>query len=104
MRKNQHVHKHQIVSEYLTGNESYKSLGDKYGVQARTIQSWVRAFRKQSRSSSEPMIIEQDKHAKELQKQLEQVQLKNDLLEEMLRLSEEQTGIDFRKKFGTKQS
>ncbi|MEO6849130.1 MAG: hypothetical protein ABI203_11015, partial [Mucilaginibacter sp.] len=39
---------------------------------------------------------------KALRKQLEEEKLKNELLEEILRLSEEQAGIDFRKKFGSR--
>ena len=91
--------KQQIVSEYLTGNETLTALSARYGVNARTIQSWVRAFRKQH--PAEDVEIPSD--VKALKKQLAEAQLKNELLEEMLRLSEEQTGIDFRKKFGSKQ-
>jgi len=36
------------------------------------------------------------------EKQLKQAELKNELLSEMLQLSEEHTGIDLRKKFGFK--
>jgi hypothetical protein len=39
-----------------------------------------------------------------LKKQLKEAELKNELLEEMLRLSSQQAGVDFRKKFGSKQS
>jgi transposase-like protein len=92
--------KNQIISEYLTGTDSFTSLEEKYGVKARTIQTWVRAYRKK-----EGMLGESAKEdVKALKKQLLQMQLKNELLEEMLRLSTEQTGIDVRKKYGTKQS
>jgi transposase-like protein len=85
----------------LTGNETLKQLGAKYGVPARTIQSWVRSFRKRTTFLlPEPGRQE----VKQLEKQLEQAELKNKLLEEMLRLSEEHTGLELRKKFGTKQS
>jgi len=40
---------------------------------------------------------------KVLQKALRKSRLKNELLEEMLKLSEEHTGIELRKKFGAKQ-
>lgn len=74
-------------------------LSEKYVVNARTIQSWVRAFRKQESvlPSAEPEDV------KALKKELAQAKLKNELLEEMLRLSEEHAGIDFRKKFGSGQ-
>jgi transposase-like protein len=91
----------QIISEYLTGEQSFKSLSEKYGIPDRTIQSWVRAYRKQH---PEHQKGEQQTDIKALKRQLAQAELKNALLEEMLRLSEEHTGIDFRKKIGTKQS
>lgn len=91
--------KQQIISEYLTGESTFVSLSEKYGVKARTIQTWVRAFRKHQPilSSEEPEDV------KALKRQLAQANLKNELLEEMLRLSEEHSGIDFRKKFGSGQ-
>ena len=101
-RKNKEFNKHQIISEYLTGNATYRQLGTKYKVPARTIQSWVRNFRKRTESSLPPQ--DDNAQVKQLQKQLEQSQLKNELLEEMLRQSETYTGLELRKKFGTKQS
>jgi transposase-like protein len=91
--------KQQIISEYLTGSATLVALSEKYGVNARTIQSWVRSFRKQESvlPSAEPEDV------KALKKELAQAKLKNELLEEMLRLSEEHAGIDFRKKFGSGQ-
>ena len=90
----------QVISEYISGEGSYKSLGEKYKINPRTIQSWVRAFRKDhpSGKKGKPVDIES------LKKQLADARLKNELLEEMLRLSEEHTGIDLRKKYGTRQS
>jgi len=89
-----------IISEYLTGTDSFNALERKYGVKARTIQTWVRAYRR--RHDMVPEVPPEE--VKLLKKQLQQMQLKNELLEEMLRLSVEQTGIDMRKKYGTKQS
>ena len=97
------VNKQQIVSEYLTGNESFAELSKKYGVNARTIQTWVRAFRKQVEASPLAAEEEQTSANKSLEKRLKQAELKNELLEEMLRLSEEHTGINLRKKFGSRQ-
>jgi transposase-like protein len=94
--------KQQIISEYLNGTDTFKVLSLKYGVNKHTIQTWVRAFRisnpTQVVAPAEPGDI------KKLKKQLEDAKLKNELLEEMLRLSEEQTGLDLRKKYGTRQS
>ena len=102
IRKNKNSNRQQIISEYLTGDKSFKQLAEGYGVPARTIQSWVRNFRK--RTASAVLFQPENREYKELQKQLEQTRLKNELLEEMLRLSEEHTGLDLRKKFGTRQS
>ena len=103
IRQKVHSKKQQIISEYLSGEETFKALSKKYDVNLRTIQTWVRSFRKATPSSA--VGSSRDKEdVKSLKKALEQERLKNELLEEMLRLSEEQTGIDFRKKFGTKRS
>lgn len=102
IRKNKSINRQQIISEYITGDKSFKQLSEAYRVPARTIQSWVRSFRK--RTSSEELPQPESREFKELQKHLEQTQLKNELLEEMLRLSEEHTGLELRKKFGTRRS
>lgn len=94
-----------IVSEYLDSEITLRELGAKYGLNFRTIQGWVRAYRINQNlivCADEGKAIEEDERA--LKKQLQQVQLKNELLEEILRLSKEETGIDFKKKYGTKQS
>lgn len=96
--------KQQIISEYLSGDDTFAALGVKYGVNLRTIQSWVREFRKQHPSITVPSDVSDDAQVKALKKQLAHAQLKNELLEEMLRLTEEQTGVDWRKKYGARQS
>lgn len=103
IRKETLANKGQIISEYLTGDQSFNALEQKYGVKARTIQTWVRAYRlkhpgieKKSRDTPEDVKL--------LKKQLKEAELKNELLEEMLRLSSQQAGVDFRKKFGSRQS
>jgi len=100
IRHEQVIKKHEIIAEYLGGEESYKALGKKYGVNARTIQTWVRAYRK---SNDLPTTVEAPS-LKEMKKRLAEAELKNELLEEMLRLSSEQMGVDLRKKFGSRQS
>jgi transposase-like protein len=101
IRRRKAANKQQITSEYLTGTDSFLTLSKKYGVNARTIQTWVRSYRKHhpvepGQANDEPGEV------KVLKKQLEEEKLKNELLEEILRLSEEQAGIDFRKKFGSR--
>jgi transposase-like protein len=102
IRRKKAANKQQIISEYLTGSDSFLTLSKKYGVNARTIQTWVRSYRKH-----DPARPDQrnggPEEAKTLKRQLEEEKLKNELLEEILRLSEEQAGVDFRKKFGSRQ-
>ena len=104
IKKQTTANKQQIISEYLTGNQSYEALSKKHGVKLRTIQSWVRAFRLKQAPLEHRGSETTSGDIKDLKKQLKLSQLKNELLEEMLRLSEEQSGIDFRKKFGARQS
>ena len=94
------LNKSAIIEEYLTGNETFKELGEKYGIPARTIQSWVRSYRKnQNELPQDGRSCNND----ELKAEIERLKLKNELLEEILNLSEKQTGISLRKKFGPKQ-
>lgn len=101
IRRKKAANKQQIISEYLTGDESFLTLSKKYGINARTIQTWVRSFRKRHQIEGEQ--AGESAEVKALRKQLEEAKLKNELLEEMLRLSEELSGIDLRKKFGSRQ-
>jgi len=66
---------------------------------ARTIQTWVRAYRKNHPEHAPVPVADKD-----LQKRLAHAELKNELLEEILKIAEEETGIDFKKKFGARQS
>lgn len=101
IRKKTYDKKHQAISEYLTGNETYLALERKYNIKARTIQTWVRKYRQKNEI---PLVASKTETTRDLKRQLEEAQLKSELLEEILRLSEQQTGIDFRKKFGAKRS
>jgi len=103
IKRKAHKNKQQIISEYLSGDQTFEQLGQKYGLPFRTIQSWVRSYRKGTGSVSVKESGAKTDIAS-LKKQLEQAELKNELLEEMLRLSAQQTGIDIRKKYGTRQS
>lgn len=104
IRKKEFSDKQQIISEYLSGDQTFEQLGQKYYVAARTIQSWVRAFRKRSGIDTQEVVRQDKNDLATLKRQLEEAQLKNELLEEMLRLSAQQTGVDIRKKYGTRQS
>ena len=104
----------EIIAEYLTGNISYRALGKKHGVPSRSICNWVLKYqgrlpslkekeKRRKEKATGKQEVELSNEVKVLQKSLRKSQLKNELLEEMLKLSEAHTGIDLRKKFGTKQ-
>ena len=108
------ISREEIIAEYLTGNISYRALGKKHGVPSRSICDWVMRYqgrlpswkekekrRKEKATGKKEQKLSND--VKVLQKALRKSELKGELLEEMLRLSEKHTGIDLRKKFGTKQ-
>jgi transposase-like protein len=96
------ANKQQIITEYLSGANTFNVLELKYGIKARTIQTWVRAFRIDH--PAQTIISKEPDDVRILKKHLEEALLKNELLEEILRLSEEQTGLDLRKKAGTRRS
>jgi transposase-like protein len=110
---NKMITKEEVVVEYLTGDISYRALGEKYGIPSRSICDWVMKYqgrfpswkekekrrREKETGKKEPELSNE---VKVLQKALRKSQLKSELLEEMLKLSEEHTGIELRKKFGTK--
>jgi len=108
------INREEIIAEYLTGNISYRALGKKHGVPSRSICDWVMKYQGRMPSWKEKEKRRKEKatgkkepelsnEVKVLQKALRKSQLNNELLEEMLKLSEEHTGIDLRKKFGTRQ-
>lgn len=102
------INKEAIIAEYLTGDYSYRQLGNKYGIDFRNIHTWVNRYKgkvKSKRDTIEPQIQEvQPREVKQLQAELRKAKLHAEVLEEMLKLSENLTGIELRKKFGTKQS
>ena len=112
----------EIVLEYLNSYLTLGHLAKKHGVKMRTIQTWVRKYRKESTGEAvawEPAdedwavavtavlpVLELEEPVLDisvLRKQVAQLSLKNELLEEILRLSSEQTGVDFKKKYGSRQ-
>jgi len=97
------LNKAAIVAEYLTQDDTFKALGLKYGIPERTIQTWVRAHRKANPGKGDS-LERQSPREKELEVELHKQQLKNQLLEEILRISEQQTGVNLRKKYGARQS
>jgi transposase-like protein len=108
------INREEIIAEYLIGNISYRALGKKHGVPSRSICDWVMKYqgrlpswKEKEKRRNEKVTgkkeIKLSNDVKILQKALRKSELKSELFEEMLKLSEEHTGIDLRKKFGTKQ-
>ena len=101
------LNKEAIIAEYLTGDYSYRQLGVKYGIDFRKIHYWVSHYkgnikpRKKVVKSDKPVVVTSIE-VQRLQAELRKTKLHNEVLEEMLRLSEQLTGIELRKKFGTK--
>ena len=107
-KKKENISKEAIVAEYLTGTITYRALEAKYGVPSRSICDWVMEYqgRKPSWKEKKRRKLEREgktpepelpKDIKILQDALRRSQLKSELLEEMLKLSEEYTGVDLRK-------
>lgn len=101
--------KEAIIADYLTGDYSYRQLGVKYGIDFRKIHSWVKRYKGKIKPVKKELngathTLELPKEVKQLQAELRKSKLHNEVLEEMLKLSEQLTGIELRKKFGTKQS
>jgi len=112
-KKRTDISKEAVVAEYLTGTISYRGLEAKYGIPSRSICDWVLAFQGRKPSWKQKKVRKAElegktrepevpKDVKLLQDALRKSQLKSELLEEMLKLSEDYTGIDLRKKFGAK--
>lgn len=107
--------KEEIVAEYLSGKYTYRELGLKYGIPYRSICDWVLEYQGRKPSWREKMKRQKEKQTgqadpelprelKLLQKELRKQQLHNKLLEEIIRIGGIETGIDWKKKFGTRQS
>ena len=112
-KKKENTSKEAIVVEYLTGSISYRGLEAKYGVPSRSICDWVMEYqgrkpswkeKKRRKLEKEGKIPEPElpRDVKLLQDALRKSKLKSELLEEMLKLSEDYTGVDLQKKFGAK--
>lgn len=107
--------KEKIIAEYLSGDYTFRELGTRYNIPYRTIAGWVWAYQGKAISWREKMKRQKEKQTgkadpelpkelKLLQKELRNQQLHNKLLEEIIRIGAMETGIDWKKKFGTRQS
>ena len=105
-----HQNKEEIIAEYLVGNTSFRKLGIKFGIDFRTIHSWVMKYKGKSKKVSikskdkpvvttgEPLPID----LKKLQAELRKSQLHVQLLNAIIDIGERELGVDIRKKYGAK--
>lgn len=98
-----------IIAEYLTDDYSYRSLGAKHGIDFHKIHYWVSHYKSKIKpnkkaATKQEAIVDCSIEVKHLEAELRKAKLHNEVLEEMLKLPEQLTGIESRKKFGTKQS
>ena len=106
--------KAEIISAYLTGDNSYEELSDYYKVGAATIRNWVCRYRKRKnvvslQAESKPVEDMARKKKEEktpevlaLEARIRELELQNLALNTLIDVAE-RNGIDIRKKSGAKQ-
>ena len=103
------IEKESIIADYLTGDNSYRKLGIKYGIDYRLIHSWVMqtqgVLKQRPKQRKEPTKeeIPLSNEVKQLQSALRKSELHNKLLNSMIDIAEDELKISIRKKRGTKQ-
>jgi len=102
-----------IITEYLTTEISYRDLGEKHGLDYRTIHRWVHNYQGKMRNrkkiiKSEPASNDSvdalPMDVKKLQNELRKARLLNEVLTEVINIAEEELKLPIRKKYGTKRS
>lgn len=104
--------KESIITEYLTTEISFRTIGQKYGVDFRTIHQWVQRYKGKMKTKPDKpkkAIIPSDldelpTDVKQLQAELRKTRLLNEVLTEVINITEEELGRPLRKKSGTKRS
>lgn len=114
-----------IVLEYLNGGVTYRQLQDKYGIDHAIIHYWVQRHKGIVRDRSKeyakgkntiisplpppvstpppPPSPPEDKQKLRLAEDLKKARLKIALLEEVLRVAQDEQGLELPKKYTTKQ-
>ncbi len=97
------------MEAYLRGGVTLRELEVRYKVPHSTIHRWVKEF--ESGLTAEQLRESMERREKqgelpddvrELQRQLAEARLKNELLNTMIDIAEDQLGVDIRKKRGAK--
>ena len=104
----------EIVSMYLSGDNSYEELGEYYNVDPSTIRTWVCRYRKSKnvvslQADTKPLedMARKKKEEKSpevlaLEARVRELELQNLALNTLIDVAEK-NGIDIRKKSGAKQ-
>ena len=104
----------EIVSMYLSGDNSYEELGEYYNVDPSTIRTWVCRYRKSKnvvslQADTKPLedMARKKKEEKSpevlaLEARVRELELQNLALKTLIDVAE-RNGIDIRKKSGAKQ-
>lgn len=115
-----------VLKEYYESGVSYYQIAHKYGITISNIHAWEQKYMnkcvslpsdilelekqvfmaKKAKEESRPQKSEKDKLRDEisrLRKALEYSELRNEALNEVLKIGKEQYGIDLLKKAGAKQ-
>ena len=102
----------EVVTEYLTGGVTYRELGRRYGIGVSTAREWVKEHKSGKGPDQEAIervagVMETDEKSMpedvgRLKRELREARLHAKLLEAMIDIAEEQTGIVIRKKPGAK--
>lgn len=104
--------KKEIVEEYNSGECSFRELEGRYGISSSTIHRWVKERRAGVEEVEREKLVETRWRIAEksgvvaeierLRRELAEERLRNDLLNTMIDIAEEQMGVDIRKKRGAK--
>ena len=99
-----------VVSEVEKGELTYKQAQAKYGIQGRsTVLVWLRKHGTLDWSQPRRIIMPRSKETpaqkiKRLERELSDEKLKNEILNKMIDISDQQYGTSIRKKYSPKQS
>jgi len=101
-----------VISEVEKGEMTYKQAQRKYGIQGRsTVLVWLRKHGTLDWRNANLTSMSISKHKetpaqkiKRLERELEDERLKNEILNTMIDISDEQYGTSIRKKYDLKQS
>ena len=104
--------KESIITEYLTSEVSFRALGQKHGIDFRMIHQWVQRFKgimknKPDKPKKVRIALNSDElptDVKQLQDELRKARLMNEVLTEVINITEQELGRPIRKKSGTKRS